>query len=257
MSSWRRDAVVRVAVALIVLVAVPACGGDDTEGASGTVTVFAAASLTDAFTDLATAFEASRAGVDVVLNLAGSSSLREQILAGAPADVFASADTVTMDQLAGEGALGGEPVVFARNQLELAVPTGNPGGVEGLADLAEPDLLVGLCAAPVPCGRLAREVLAAAGIEPSLDTEEPDVRGLTTKLAAGELDVGLVYHTEVLAADGAVEGIPVPAELGGDTVYPIAVLADAPAPTLAAAFVDFARSDESRTILARHGFSAP
>jgi molybdate transport system substrate-binding protein len=254
---------------LVVLVAgvLGACGSDDTDdaaegvetpgtgGVSGSVRVFAAASLTDTFAAIEAAFEDAEPGVDVELNFAGSSTLREQILGGAPADVFASADEPDMDRVVAAGAVAGQPEVFARNRMEIAVPVENPGGVNGLADLAEPDLLVGLCAVGVPCGDLARRVFAAAGIDPAVDTEEPDVRALLTKVAAGELDAGLVYVTDVLAAAGQVEGIDVPAGADIDTAYPIAVLDEAPNAAGAQAFVDFVLSDAVRRILDDDGFA--
>jgi molybdate transport system substrate-binding protein len=251
--------------AVAVLGALAACGGssggaapaadDGDVGVEGTVTVFAAASLTDAFADVAAAFEDEHPGVTVELSFAGSPSLREQVLEGAPADVVATADEEVMADLVDEGAVG-EPVLFATSRLQLAVPAGNPAGVTGLDDLARDELLVGLCAEGVPCGELARRVLAAAGITPAPDTEEPDVRALLAKIEAGELDAGLVYTTDVRAASGAVEGIDVPAG-EATTRYPIATVADAPHPDAAAAFVAFVTSPAGRDVLADHGFGPP
>ncbi|MDY7105658.1 MAG: molybdate ABC transporter substrate-binding protein [Actinomycetota bacterium] len=230
--------------------------GDDGAGATigGTVLVFAAASLTDAFADLEAAFEDAHPDADVQLNLAGSSSLREQVLAGAPADVFASANPANMAQLVEAGEVDGEPIVFVHNELRIAVPPGNPGGVAGLADLADDELLVGLCAEQVPCGAFAREALADAGVEPSIDTNEPDVRALLTKLGADELDAGIVYATDVIAAGDAVEGIEIPADQNVVADYPIAALANAPNPAAAAAFVELVLAPGGRDILADHGF---
>lgn len=232
--------------------ALAACsgGGEDPQ-----VLVFAASSLTDAFGDLETAFEAAHPGVDVELNLAGSSRLREQLLAGAPADVFAAADLSTMAAVVDAG-LAEAPVVFAENRLALAVPVDNPGRVQGLDDLERPELLVGLCAAGVPCGDFAREALSQAGVEASVDTDEPDVRALLTKLAAGELDAGIVYATDVAASDD-VASIPLPPSVDVVAAYPITVLADAPAGGDAADFVAFVTSAEGQAILAAHGFQTP
>lgn len=221
-----------------------------------TVLVFAAASLTDALDDVAEAFETAHPGLTVELNVSGSSALREQILAGAPADVFASANTSNMDSVVSEGAAA-DPEIFATNHLQIVVPAGNPGGVSGLADLARDELLIGLCAADVPCGELARQALAAAGVEPAQDTDEPDVRALLTKVAEGELDAGIVYTTDVIAEGDAVEGIAIPAEHDVVTEYPIAVLTDAPEPDAAAAFVAFVLSDAGQAILASYGFGNP
>lgn len=225
-------------------------GGADLHG---TVTVFAAASLADAFGDVAEAVEDLHPRVDVELNLAGSPTLARQVLDGAPADVLATADVATMDRLVAAGAAD-RPRAFARNSLEIVVPAGNPAGVDGLADLADPDLLVGLCAAEVPCGDIARRVLARAGVTPAPDTQEPDVRSLLTKVAAGELDVGLVYRTDVRSAGDDVEGIRIPHEVDMATRYPVAVLDDAPRPELAAAFVDLVLGPRGRAIMASWGF---
>lgn len=251
-------------VALWLSVALAGCGSDDDRagGADGgasadTILVFAAASLTDAFADIADAFEAAHPGASVELNLAGSSSLREQVLAGAPADVFAAADPAIVDELIDAGEVDDEPTVFATNRLAIAVPVGNPGAVAGLADFGNPELLIGLCAEPVPCGSLAREALASAGVEPAVDTEEPDVRALLTKIEAGELDAALVYRSDVATAADRVEGIELGSDGGPVASYPIAVLAGADDPVLADAFVAFVLGDEGRAILARHGFGPP
>jgi molybdate transport system substrate-binding protein len=245
-----------IAAALLSLALVASGCGDD-GGAEGELLVFAAASLTDAFADVEAAFEADNPGVDVTFNFAGSSSLREQILEGAPADVFASANGSNMTTVADAGALADEATLFARNLLQIAVPAGNPGDVTGLADFADPDLLIGLCAEGVPCGDFGREALAAARVVPEIDTNEPDVRSLLTKIEADELDAGIVYVTDVIAAGDLVEGIDIPDDLNVIAPYPIAPLADAPNPEAAAAFVAFVLSPEGQAILARYGFAAP
>ncbi len=227
----------------------PTGGGASPEGV---VLVFAAASLTDAFGGLEVAFEAANPGVDVQLNLAGSSTLREQILAGAPADVFASASPEIMADVVAAGEVDGQPAILGRNRMAIAVPAGNPAEIAGLADLADDGLLIGLCAEAVPCGRLARSVLANAGVEPAVDTNEPDVRALLTKIAAGELDAGIVYTTDLAGAD--VDGIVIGADHNVTADYPIAPLVGGDNPTGAAAFVAFARSEEGQAILADHGF---
>ncbi len=245
-----------IAAALLSLALVASGCGDD-GGAEGELLVFAAASLTDAFADAEAAFEADNPGVDVTFNFAGSSSLREQILEGAPADVFASANGSNMTTVADAGALADEATLFARNLLQIAVPAGNPGDVTGLADFADPDLLIGLCAEGVPCGDFGREALAAARVVPEIDTNEPDVRSLLTKIEADELDAGIVYVTDVIAAGDLVEGIDIPDDVNVIAPYPIAPLADAPNPEAAAAFVAFVLSPEGQAILARYGFAAP
>lgn len=249
------------------LVGPAACGGDGSDGGGGagdatssgldgTIRVFAAASLTDAFVDAAEAFEAANPDVTVELNLAGSSALREQILAGAPGDVFASANPSNMEEVAEAGEVAGSAEILARNSLQIVVPADNPGGVEGLEDFGDDGLLIGLCAVEVPCGDFGREVLDAAGVTPSADTEEPDVRSLLTKVASGDLDAGIVYASDVVAAGDDVEGLPIPEGVNVVADYAIATLSGAGEPDIAAAFVRFLLSDDGQTILTEHGFAA-
>lgn len=243
-----------ICVAALLLTACDAGPGD--EPAHGEVLVSAAASLTDAFYEVAAAFEAATPGVAVILNLAGSSALRQQILEGAPADVYASASGSHMDRMVDAGEVAGEPRVFARNRLQIAVPAHNPALVSGLGDFAREELLLGLCDQSVPCGDLARRVLARAGVASALDTHEPNVRALLTKIEAGELDAGIVYATDV-ASGARVDGIDIPAGQNVVAAYPIASLSRAPNPQAAAAFVEFVLSDAGRAILSRHGFASP
>lgn len=228
-------------------------GGSDL---SGELLVSAAASLTDAFAALGEAFNAGHPEVEIVFNFGPSSGLREQILEGAPADVFASANPSNMDQVVGAGEVSGRARTFARNILQIAVPVGNPAGVTGLSDVAREDLLIGLCAEEVPCGNLARQALIKAGVVPSIDTNEFDVRALLTKIAEGELDAGITYVTDVLSTE-EVEGIDIPSEHNVTADYPIAILADAPNPNAAAAFVTFVLSAEGQRILGEYGFASP
>ena len=232
-------------------------GATDRDAISGEVIVFAAASLTDVFADLGATFERTHPGATVVFNFGPSSGLAASITEGAPADVFAAADERAMDRVADAGELDGLPVTFARNRMAMAVPPGNPGEVDGLEDLADPERLVGLCAENVPCGHLGRMVLADAGVRAQVDTEEPDVRALLTKIEAGDLDVGLVYRTDVQAAGTRVEGIAIADDDNASTSYPVAVPAGSENPGAAAAFVDLVTSAEGRRVLRRHGFGAP
>lgn len=235
-----------------VLAPMAGCSGAAREGAEP-VRVLAAASLADAFEELAARFPTVPGGVAVELHFAASSSLREQILAGAPADVFASANQANMSQLVEAGAAV-DPVDFVANRLQIAVPPGNAAGVAGLTSFADPELLLGLCAEEVPCGQLARQALSGAGITPSIDTDEPDVASLLTKVREGELDAGIVYRSDVLAAAGAVVGIDIPPEANVTTTYPITVLAGAPNRAGGDAFTAFVLSEEGRAVLADHGF---
>ncbi len=239
-------------VAVTVLLVSPGCSRPE---GKATLVVFAAASLTDAFEEMKEAFESTHAGIALQISPAGSSALREQILEGAPADVYASADVGNMAAVAAAGALAGDAFPFARNQMQIAVPLGNPGGVRDLADFARPELLIGVCAATVPCGRYAREVLAAAGVEPSIDTDEPNVRSLLTKIEAGELDAGLVYRSDVVTAH-SIEGVEVPGR-NVDAVYQIGVLEGSSDPVSAQLFVEFVMSPAGRDVLIGHGFLSP
>lgn len=216
-----------------------------------------AASLSDAFAELEAAFEENHPDTDVILNLAGSSALREQILAGAPVDVFASANLGNMDMVVESGVVRGDSEVFALNRLAIAVPTDNPAGITGLDDFADSDLLIGLCAPAVPCGDFARQALASAGVEPVPDTNESDVRALLVKVEAGELDAGIVYSTDVAARRGSVDGIEIPDQFNVTAEYPIAVLAGGANTEDAALFVEFVLSGAGRSILADHGFGSP
>ncbi len=237
----------------------PGAGGPAPAGASphlsGTVTVFAAASLTGTFTALGHAFEAAHPGTTVRFSFAGSSALAQQILAGAPVDVFAAASPETMALVTGAAPTGREvPVVFARNRLEIAVPAGNPGRVTGLVDLTRPALRVALCAPQVPCGAAAAAVFAAAGLTPAPDTLEQDVKAVLTKVELGEVDAGLVYRTDVIAGGDAVRGIDFPQSSAAVTEDPIVALPDAPNAAAAQAFVDLVRSAQGRAVLAAAGF---
>ncbi|MFD0206210.1 MULTISPECIES: molybdate ABC transporter substrate-binding protein [Saccharothrix] len=246
------------ALALAVLLAVAGCGAAGSGGAAGgRVTVFAAASLTEVFTRLGEDFEAANPGVDVVFNFGGSSALAQQIGQGAPADVFAAASPATMAQVVDAGGTAAEPVTFARNRLEIAVPAGNPAGITGPADFADADAKVALCAEQVPCGAAAKRAFAAAGVTPRPDTLEQDVKAALTKVRLGEVDAALVYGTDVRSAGGEVEGIGFPEADQAVNDYPIAPLAKAGNTAGARAFVDYVRSDRGRALLAEAGFEAP
>lgn len=230
---------------LIGLGTATACGADDDE-----LIVFAASSLSDAMIEIEEAFEDRNPGLDVVLNLGGSSSLREQVLAGAPGDVIASANIEILSELLLAGEVTDKPWPFARNSLVLGVPTQNDAGVESVADLARSELLIGLCQPQVPCGDFAAAALGRLGIQPDPDTLEPDVRSLLAKLAEGELDAGVVYATDA-ASSTDVRAIEIDSSAQPDITYAIATLNFAPATTR---FVEFVMSDEGQAILATHGF---
>jgi len=226
------------------------CGNGDGD----TTLVLAASSLTDVFTEMESAFEEANPGTDIEMSFAASSSLRLQIDEGAPADVVAVANDDVMTGLAGEGHVTAA-TVFATNRLVVVAPADGSVPVLGADSLSDPTLLVGLCAVQVPCGRYAGDALALAGIEPSVDTYENDVRSLTTKLAIGELDVGVIYATD--AASRPNDLLVVAPLDGADVEYPIAPLTDAPHAEEAAAFIDFVLSPAGRSILDAAGFGAP
>ena len=222
----------------------------------GELHVLAAASLLPVVEVLAVEFEQDHPGVEVLISGAGSSALREQVLAGAPADVFVPADPSHLEAIRDDIGLSDAPVVVARNSLVLAVPAGNGAGVASLADLARSELLIGLCAAEVPCGAHARAGLSRAGIEPAPDTDEPNARALVTKLAAGELDAAVVYASDAGTVAG-IDSLGWTAGTAPETAYEAAVLTGAPNPGAAAAFVEFLLSAAARDAFENHGFRAP
>jgi molybdate transport system substrate-binding protein len=224
---------------------------------TGEVTVFAAASLTEAFTALGEKFQQLHPSATVVFNFGGSAALATQVDQGAPADVFASAAPRNMATVVDAGGAAGEPVVFARNQLVLAVPKGNPKGVRGLADLARPAVKVALCAAQVPCGAAARTALDAAGAAVTPVTLEQDVKAALSKVRLGEVDAALVYRTDVRAAAAEVDGVEFPESARAVNDYPIVVLRAAPNPAGAAAFLAVVRSEPGRAALTGAGFQVP
>lgn len=217
--------------------------------------VSAAASLAEGFAAIESAYETAHPEVDVVVNLAGSAALREQVLAGAPTQVLAVANQSTMTDVANAGLLLGTAQAFASNRLAIAVPPGNPADIDGLDDFARSELLLGLCAPGVPCGDLARTALERAGVAPDVDTNEPNVRALLTKIELGDLDAGIVYVTDVIARP--VDSVAVSDDDNEVATYPIAALAGSRDEALAADFVSFVLSSEGAEILANLGFGIP
>ena len=245
------------AVALLALVS--ACGDEDVGSAgaapSGDVTVFGAASLTDAFTEIGDAYTRANPGASVTFNFAASSELVTQINeGGAPADVLASADLNNMTKLTDAGNNGSEPVVFATNALEIIVEHGNPQGIGTVGDLANDDLITVVCAPEVPCGEYAQQIFEHAGVTVTPDSFEENVRAVVTKVSAGEADAGIVYQTDVTAAGDNAEGVEIPAAINVVAEYPIVVTKDAPNAEAAQAFVDFVLSEPGQTILGAYGF---
>ncbi|GLW07506.1 molybdate-binding protein [Microtetraspora sp. NBRC 13810] len=238
--------------------AAPAASGSaaSTAPAATSLTVFAAASLTETFTELGKTFESENPGTKVTFNFGSSATLAQQIVQGAPADVFAAASPATMKTVS-DASLAGTPTTFVRNKLEIAVPADNPAKVDDLQDLADSKVKVALCAEQVPCGAAAVKALDAAGLKVTPVTLEQDVKATLTKVELGEVDAALVYRTDVIASAGKVRGITFPEADKAINDYPIATLTGAPAPDLARRFVDLVLSQPGETVLTKAGFEAP
>lgn len=239
------------AVAALLAVTVSGCSGG-----GRTLTVFAAASLTEAFGALQQRFEHDHPGVDVRLSVGGSSTLAQQIVEGAPVDVFASADERTMREVADAGRLDGTPAVFATNTLMIAVQPGNPHHIRRFADLGAGGLTVIVCAPQVPCGAAIEHVERSTGVTLRPASEEQNVKAVLTKVEAGEADAGLVYASDVASTD-RVEGVPFPETSSAVNTYPVAVLADAPEPGLARQFQELVLGPVGQRELVKAGFGAP
>ncbi|MFF3738178.1 molybdate ABC transporter substrate-binding protein [Streptomyces sp. NPDC002566] len=224
---------------------------------SGTVTVFAAASLKESFTALGKEFEKAHPGTEVTFSFGGSDSLAASITGGAPADVFAAASAKTMAIVTDEKADASAPVTFARNRLEIATAPGNPDKIASLKDLTRPGLKVVLCDKGVPCGSAAQKALTAGGLKVTPVSYEQDVKSALTKVELKEADAALVYKTDVHAAGDKVEGVDFPESAGAVNDYPIALLEDAPNPAAARAFIDLVRSPQGVRVLSEAGFLKP
>jgi molybdate transport system substrate-binding protein len=204
---------------------------------------------------IATAFEEKHPEVGVVFNFAASSELVTAIVDdGAPADVFASADQNNMDKLVDAERNEGDPETFATNSLEIIVEPGNPLDIDSIEDLADPDIIFITCDAAVPIGAYTQQVLDAARVEVTPASLEENVRGIVTKVTAGEADAGIVYATDVLAAGDEVEGVAIPDGINVVAEYPIATVTEAANPDGAATFVDFVLGEAGQTILAEFAF---
>jgi molybdate transport system substrate-binding protein len=224
---------------------------------SGTVTVFAAASLQESFTALGKEFEKAHPGTEVVFNFGGSDTLAASITSGAPADVFAAASTKTMTIVTAAKDNASAPVTFARNQLEIATLPGNPDQVASLKDLTKSGLKVVLCDRTVPCGTAAHKALDASGLKLTPVSYEQDVKSALTKVELKEADAAVVYKTDVRAAGDKVEGVDFPESAEAVNDYPIAPLKDAPNAEAAKAFVTLVRSAEGQKALTEAGFLKP
>jgi molybdate transport system substrate-binding protein len=271
----------RLLAAVLVLLGalLAACGGDDssssstttaapntsttaattttTPPATGNLTIFAAASLTAAFNDIGAAFMKANPQAKTTFSYDASSALVGQIVQGAPADVFASADTANMDKLTTPGLNAEPPVVFATNKLAIIVPKGNPKGIAGVQDLARSDLKVVLCADGVPCGTYAKQILASASVTVTPVSYEQNVKGVVTKVTAGEADAGIVYTTDVSAAGDAAQAVAIPDNINVIAKYPAAAVKASTNLTSAETFVDYLLGTDAQAILAKYGFGKP
>lgn len=229
------------------------------------ITVFAAASLTDAFNELAEAFETQNEGVKVIFNFGGSSQLAAQLREGVPADVFAPASPTQMESVIAAGYIAaGSEKLFVSNRLTIIAPADNPAGITALEDLARPGVQLILAVPGVPVRQYSDEIVAALPAEfqsqfyGNLVSEEENVRQVAAKIALGEADAGLVYTSDVTPDIASqVRQIPIPDAQNVVATYPIAPLTDAPSPTLAQSFIDFVLGGEGQAILARWGFGPP
>jgi molybdate transport system substrate-binding protein len=245
-----------VAAALVAVATLAAGCGQDT-ASPDTLTVFAAASLKQSFTQIGEQFEADHPGSTVEFSFAGSSDLVTQLTQGASADVFASADTKNMDKAAQADLLAGEPVDFATNVLTIAVAPGNPEGIATFGDLARPGLDVVTCAPQVPCGAATETVEQATGVRLAPVSEESSVTDVLGKVTSGQADAGLVYVTDVAGSGGKVAAVDFPEAADAVNTYPIATLKDSSNAELAQAFVDFVTGEQGRKVLNDAGFGTP
>ena len=254
---------VTVTVATALMLALAAACGSPAQPAGQastsqqTLTVFAAASLKTTFTTLGEQFEASHPGVQVAFSFAGSSDLVTQIQSGAPADVFASADTKNMEKATSDNLVEGAPVNFASNTLQIAVPPDNPAKIAAFADLAKPGVNVVVCAPAVPCGSATQKVETATGITLKPVSEEASVTDVLNKVTSGEADAGLVYVTDVKTAGDKVTGVTFPEAKEAVNVYPIATLAASKQQELAKEFVTLVTGPDGQKVLADAGFGQP
>jgi molybdate transport system substrate-binding protein len=247
-------------LATLTATLIVACGGAArpvTTVVSGSVTVFAASSLTDALTKAGEVLKGRYGETNFIFNFGSSSTLATQISNGAPADVFASADERNMQKVVDAKLTEGTPSFFASNRLAIAVAPGNPKNVSSLADLTRAGLVVVLAAPTVPAGQYALEALGRAGVKVTAVSQELDARSVLNKVALGEADAGIVYVTDVLSAGARVSGVDIPEQHQVIARYPIAVVTGAKNPALARTFVDYLQSDEGQRLLADFGFSRP
>lgn len=229
---------------------------DSAEPVSGELQVFAAASLKESFEEYKTNLEEANPDLAITLQYGASGQLATQIEQGAPADVFVSADEVSMTKLSDAGLVE-KPSTIAKNTIQIVVPAGNPGKIKSLEDLKNEDLSIVTCAEAAACGKITAKLEEAVGYDIASDSEEPDVKSVLQKVSMGEADAGLVYVTDVQSAGDKVEGIDIPEAADLANAYPIAEVKGAANSDAAKAFVEYAEGDEGQKILQDHGFLEP
>ena len=253
-----------LAFAAVMALGLAGCGGvagtpssPTSDKVSGDLTVLAAASLTAAYNEIGQDFTKAHPNAKVTFSFGGSATLVTQILQGAPADVFASADQPNMQKLVDGGLADGKPAVFTQNKLQIVVQAGNPKKIAGLADLANPNLVVDLCAPAVPCGSYAAQAFARANVRVTPKSQEQDVKSVVTRVSLGEADAGVVYTTDVKAGGPSVAGVDIPADQNVVASYPIVRVKGTRNPTTANAFIDWVVGAMGQKVLAQYGFTRP
>ncbi|WP_371306572.1 molybdate ABC transporter substrate-binding protein [Rhodococcus zopfii] len=259
-----RTKVVAALAGTVLVLAACGTSGDSTSTTTAsapenaeTITVFAAASLKATFTELGTLFESAHPGTTVEFNFAGSSDLVAQLTQGAPADVFASADTANMDKAVAAGVVSGDPANFATNTLTIVTEPGNPKGITSFADLAGTGLSVVVCAPQVPCGNATTRIETATGLDITPVSEESSVTDVLGKVTSGQADAGLVYVTDAKGAGDKVTAVPFLESSDAVNTYPVALLEESQNPELSSKFLEYVTGDEARTVFAEAGFGAP
>ena len=234
-----------------------ACSSSSHSPSPTILEVYAASSLATPFAYAGLAYEKAHPGVKVEFNLGASSDLARFVQEGAPADVFASADVTNMDKVETQDLLDSQSVIFATNYLEIIVEKGNPLDISSLQDLENPDLIFVTTSPDVPIGKYTAEVLKKVGVSIQPDSLESNVKGIMLKVASGEADAGIVYHSEVIASDGQVEGVEIPTDLNIVAKYPIGIIKNSANQKQAQGFVDFLLSPEGQALLTQYGFGLP
>jgi len=248
-------------VAVGMAIAISGCSGDDETasdpGSEATLTVLAASSLTESFDELAEQFESGHPGITVDISYGSSSTLATQVIDGAPADVLATASPGSIEPVVDEGLTEGEPEVFATNSAAIVAPGDNPAGLATLDDLADEDVKVAVCVDTAPCGSVAADLFAEAKLDITPVTQEVDVKSVLSKVTTGEVDAGVVYKTDLLAAGDEVYEVEIPQGISVTTEYLIATLTEAPELDVAQEFVNLVTSSEGQSLLTEAGFELP